>query len=626
MARSSHLTRREGGRYYLQIRLKAFSGASSSRLVRYSLGTSDYRTARRALADDLTRLVPLQNATNLAERREAVMAQLRMFRLDAPSEIMDKLERRRAYEHVVRRLIDEMPALDRDPTFNELWMNFCERNLSAERSQKRTDDVSEAYEAGRASAWQAARDRRFAALTPHPPTPETSPFATEPDIHASSAETAWSLAPALSTTSEQTPSPTPTAPVELPVASSGGGHLMGDYFEKFLDDERKRHGDDRARSETGPIVAFMLDLLGNKRPAAYSHEEFRTLNLEIPNIPTRKNIPNAIGRSLHARYLHALNNPLAPLEKATKTTIRNNYHSGLNRFFGWLHANGLMTIKPALNMVTQQNRASLPRDSFDDDEVLAILRLPLFTGCHSHERIWTEGKYLIQGSVYWTYLILLLTGMRPGEVGPLALDDIGEADGLAYLDLRPFDARKGRVTLAEMRDLKTGASARIVPLHPLLIELGLLDHRDHMRKLGKTRLLPDLEPYQKPDGRMRWSQAITKSWQYLKNQKKIVTRQDVTLYSTRHTMADMIDQLRLPQRTRDRVLGHSHAANAAGNYGRKGLLSTSELREITGIETPLIEAMRGILMLAKERADRGELVLIRPERPPARRKKAQDVS
>jgi len=40
--------------------------------------------------------------------------------------------------------------------------------------------------------------------------------------------------------------------------------------------------------------------------------------------------------------------------------------------------------------------ASMPRDSFEDEELLSLLRLPLFTGCRNRVHIWKPGNYFIQ--------------------------------------------------------------------------------------------------------------------------------------------------------------------------------------------------------------------------------------
>jgi hypothetical protein len=99
------------------------------------------------------------------------------------------------------------------------------------------------------------------------------------------------------------------------------------------------------------------------------------------------------------------------------------------------------------------------------------------------------------------------------------------------------------------------------------------------------------------DGTVRWSQPLSKSWQYVKKILKI-ERQDVSLYSSRHSMAELLDNDAIAQRTRDRILGH------AGDARRRAAL-------ITSLEPPVIKAAREILLAAKERAERGELIALK---------------
>jgi hypothetical protein len=64
--------------------------------------------------------------------------------------------------------------------------------------------------------------------------------------------------------------------------------------------------------------------------------------------------------------------------------------------------------------------------------------------------------------------------MRPGEVGQIKCVDIQTDGEFYYFDLRPFDARKGRVAIEDLRNLKTNSSGRVVPVHPLLIATAFL--------------------------------------------------------------------------------------------------------------------------------------------------------
>jgi integrase len=66
--------------------------------------------------------------------------------------------------------------------------------------------------------------------------------------------------------------------------------------------------------------------------------------------------------------------------------------------------------------------------------------LPLFTGCLSRTRIWKPGQYFIQSDLYWAYIIALMTGMRPGEIGQLRVSDL-EKRGAKSPKQQEWDSR-----------------------------------------------------------------------------------------------------------------------------------------------------------------------------------------
>jgi hypothetical protein len=108
---------------------------------------------------------------------------------------------------------------------------------------------------------------------------------------------------------------------------------------------------------------------------------------------------------------------------------------------------------------------------------------------------------------------------------------------------------------------------------------------------------------------VRWSQPISKSWQYVKTLLGI-TRADLTLYSARHLLADWLDAAGIAQRIRDRILGH--VTTVPGRYGKKGMFSPEQVAAIEALEPAVVKEMRKILMAAKEKADRGELITLKP--------------
>jgi hypothetical protein len=185
--------------------------------------------------------------------------------------------------------------------------------------------------------------------------------------------------------------------------------------------------------------------------------------------------------------------------------------------------------------------------------------------------------------------IAMIDRLVQDAVAQLKCADIRTDGEFHYFDLRPFDARGGRVALQDLRNLKTNAAGRVIPIHPLLIELGLLDRMNELMDKQEERLFPEWERYVRKDGTRRWSQPLSKSWQYVKKLLKL-SRADLTLYSTRHLMADWLDNEAIAQRTRDRILGH--ASDVRGRDGRKGVLDPQIAAKIEALEPSVVMQMR----------------------------------
>ncbi|MGX7745899.1 site-specific integrase, partial [Rhodopseudomonas parapalustris] len=386
---------------------------------------------------------------------------------------------------------------------------------------------------------------------------------------------------------------------------------MSDVLSDFLEPpSRKRAHSSRGRSEAKAIVEFAIAFLEDPVLEQVTTEQWSALDEALTDIPHQTNIPRRHAGSLFARYKYARDHGWENLTRLTEKTIKSRYWYGLYKFIDWAASKKYYSgARPKFECVDPENLVSLPRDAFEDEEILRILKLPLFTGCLNRTHVWKSGAFFVQSAIYWGYLICLFTGMRPGEVGQLECAQIRTDGTFFYFDLRPFEARNGRVALQDLRNLKTNAAGRVIPINPLLIELGLLDRMQELSEGGEKRLFPEWEKYVRSDGTVRWSQPISKSWQYLKKNVLKDLRADVSLYSTRHFFADILDSNLIAQRTRDRILGH--VGDVRQRYGRKGILDPIVAEEIKNIEPPIMKKAREILVEAKRRADSGELTVLK---------------
>lgn len=157
--------------------------------------------------------------------------------------------------------------------------------------------------------------------------------------------------------------------------------------------------------------------------------------------------------------------------------------------------------------------------------------------------------------------------------------------------------------------MKTNTAGRVVPINPLLIELGLSERMQDLLDQNERRLFPEWGKFVRSAGTVRWSQPLSKSWQYLKNKVLKTSRADVSLYSTWHFFADILDTEAVAQRVRDRILGH--VGDVRTRYGRKGVLDPAVAGQIEAHEPPVMMAARAILLGAKQKAEAGKLRVLK---------------
>ena len=393
--------------------------------------------------------------------------------------------------------------------------------------------------------------------------------------------------------------------------------------ERFLNKEAKRNDSRKSDARFGPILRFMQDFFDDALMSSLTAEKMEALDKALPGIPGLKGCPLTLRKSLHGRYQRAQEEGWEGLERITTTTLDLRYRAPLRIFFKWaVDAKLFSGPVPSFTAKSDEVLAPLPRDKLQDDEILRFVSAPLFTGCDGPRRIWMPGSSLVQGDLYWIFLILLLTGMRTGEPPQIRLDDIahveevtdlGQKLSIWFFDMRPYNPAEGRKPLKALKHLKRADFARVVPIHPLLIDLGLMDRVERLRSIGSKRLFPEIEPHRSSSGEIRWGKTVSKAFAHARKRPGIeLARANICLYSTRQLMADWLDSVQTPYRVRNRVMGHTNDENAADQYGGKGVMPAAQAAFVTELETPIIREMRAILMGALQKVSEGTLTRIEP--------------
>ncbi|EPY01623.1 site-specific integrase [Magnetospirillum fulvum] len=194
------------------------------------------------------------------------------------------------------------------------------------------------------------------------------------------------------------------------------------------------------------------------------------------------------------------------------------------------------------------------RDPFTLDELKAIFRAPVYTGCKS-VREWTSPGSLIprDTGMFWVPLIGLFTGARSGEIIQLRVEEVRTEHGVLFFDINDD---------GEDKRLKTPHSKRNTPVHPVLIQLGLLDHVALRKRQGEQRLFPEMK--MGADG--YYSSPYSKHFRRFLEAVKVKHRKNA-FHSFRHSFEDACRNSDISKEIMDALQGHGEEG-MSGRYGR----------------------------------------------------------
>jgi integrase len=154
-----------------------------------------------------------------------------------------------------------------------------------------------------------------------------------------------------------------------------------------------------------------------------------------------------------------------------------NYFSNVAQVFQFLVQQGHLTENPVKGVLVMKKREKTARkaegfewEAFDVDQLKRI---------YSPESL-TQIRNVYQR---WCCLIGLYTGARVSEVAQVFIQDFVEEQGIWCVRL---------TAESDGQSIKSESSKRLVPLHPDLIALGLLDRVKKMREAGEERLFPEV--------------------------------------------------------------------------------------------------------------------------------------
>ncbi len=314
--------------------------------------------------------------------------------------------------------------------------------------------------------------------------------------------------------------------------------LLQDVVEDYCA-EKKFSGTWKSKTESEYRASFslMVQFFGNADISSLSAASANSFKLALMKLPP--NYTKGVYQGLTVPQIIALKPPI----KLSPTSV-NKYLRHASTLFGFAKRHGYAPDDYFKGlMIKQAKRAHQFRAPWSRQNLQVLFGTKIFTA--------RQGKKPYQ---YWVPLIGLLSGMRLDEICQLHLDDIRQDNGVWYFDVND-DAEK---------KVKNLSSRRQVPVHPVLIDKGLITFREILLAKSEDRLFPELQ--QRRDG---YGQTVSKWFQRYRASLTLVpaphsAKQD--FHSFRHNVGDELKQLNEAPHHISAILGHEDPSITTSRY------------------------------------------------------------
>jgi integrase len=327
------------------------------------------------------------------------------------------------------------------------------------------------------------------------------------------------------------PEPAPKPPI-LQDGTDPETHTLAQVIQRYIA-ENQNGWAERTKEKYAANLKICSEIIGPETDIKIiTKSHIRNLK-DVNKIPSNwtKRFPGKTAREVAALS----KDQQAPL--LSEASI-NAYLVSLSSLFTWASNQGFAEGNPVSRMfVKDPVRDKDKRYPFSADQLGVLFSAPVFTGMKS-EHYWKDpGTVLVKDAHYWVPLIGLYSGMRRGEIMSLTRDTVHPSNGIHIFDIL---------------EAKSEAGVRQVPIHPVLIELGLLEY---VKTIDPgAALFPDItgDAFGKRFSRLLQSRGI-------KNKK-------LTFHSLRHTMVDALRAANVQEPLQKAIIGHSDGT-VTSQYG-----------------------------------------------------------
>jgi integrase len=320
------------------------------------------------------------------------------------------------------------------------------------------------------------------------------------------------------------------------------GITLGDAIKRMETDPTRAHLGDTADAKYVMTFRAMKEVIGADRSlSSITRADCAAVQELLAGIPANVAKLKAYDGCKTLRDIEALAATRSD-KKMAVGTVRVYTHT-LSAFFNWAINKGLLTVNPAVRLAPAKGAAEVSKRPFTIEETNKIV-----AGLSE----WSKDGALF--GRWWVPLIAIFSGMRLGEIVSLTIDDVGVRDGVECFILRK----------TADKTLKTPGSERVLPVHPELIRLGLLQRVATVRAKSGARLFTDLPGANQAE----LSDLFQKRFSYWQKKVLGIDHRGVSFHSFRHGFRDALREAGVPIDATRALGGWARSGGVEERYGQ----------------------------------------------------------
>lgn len=355
------------------------------------------------------------------------------------------------------------------------------------------------------------------------------------------------------------------------------GPLLSELLKKFTEEKMELgHWTTHTLKDNVPMVEDFIEMVGDIPIGLLTAAHMRDARDRFKKVPKQRRLKKQYkGKSL--RKLSDM--PIPERDRFSITTL-NNRADKIGGYLKWVKDQGYPVEDGLASILTFKKPKNSSQGRTDERAPFAPEDL---------QRIFHPDNYLkyiyVKGegespARFWVPIIGLCTGMRLEEICQLYIDDIREVKGVWCIDI---NARKDK-------SRKTTASERLVPVPPVVKDLGFLEYVESLKTRGEERVFPDLD---KDNSTEKYSHKIGKAFNYYLHKQLCITQDEKgrgkVFHSLRHTFANRCKQLGLKIRQTKQTIGHKQGSDITLDYYADEYEPDIIYREVTCKATPQVD-------------------------------------